>query len=152
ELLRQLGEEETALAAYRRAAEKLVAEGRDYLAAGNLMLHKAHHRDAALDYFRAGWADRPAANALPCALALGHEFAGVGDTGQLLALVDEADGFFAAAGNELSAGQFYNEIAKLSEREAVAAARADLRDRALTGLARKLRHGAGAQWRPGNLV
>ncbi len=56
----------------------------------------------------------------------------------------------AASGNDLYAGPFYNELARLADRPNRAAERDDLRDRALRGLAAKLRQSAAAAKRGGS--
>lgn len=151
ELLRQLGEEEAALAEYRMAAEKHT-ERRDYLAAGDLLLYRARVRTEALAYYRDGWANRPAENAVHCALRLAGCCADAGAADELLRIVDEADEHFAEAGNPTAVGRFYNEIARLAERPPLAALRDDLRDRALLGLTGELRRRARIESRPGTVV
>src|SRR5262249_43000452 len=64
---------------------------------------------------------------------------------------DEADAFFAPPGNEVGAGQFYNRLAELAGQDHLAAVRDELRDRALRGLALKLRQRAGAEARSGTV-
>jgi tetratricopeptide (TPR) repeat protein len=151
ELLRRACEEEAALVEYRAAADKLLLSPQGYLGAGELLLQRAHRPDLALDYFRRGWDLRPEGNAVPCALHLAQLHAGDPSPGPLLTLLAQADGFFGPPGNDHAAGQFYNRVAQLAERENLAAVRDDLRDRCLQALAGKLRQNAAAEARPGDL-
>lgn len=152
DLLRQLGEEEAAVAAYRCAAAQLVTERRDYLAAGDLLLTRAHARAEAVALFRTGWRQRPDGSALPCALRLVALHAQAAERLELLTLLTEAEEFFTPPGNELSAGQFWNESARLGLNDALADLGSELRDRALRGLAHKLRQKAAGETRPGPLL
>jgi hypothetical protein len=74
------------------------------------------------------------------------------DVAAFQALLDQADVFFAPPGNDHAAGQFYNEVARLARHEALAEAREPLRDRALLGLASKLRQLARPGARPGSFL
>ena len=65
DLLRRVGEEDAALAEYRRAAGRLVAAGAGHLAAGELLLTRPGGPTWRWAYFRAGWARRPAATPSP---------------------------------------------------------------------------------------
>ncbi|MBV8381466.1 MAG: tetratricopeptide repeat protein [Planctomycetaceae bacterium] len=138
-LLRRIGEEEAALAEYRIAADQLIRAGAGHLAAGDLMLKKAGRADLAMDLFAAGWARRPEVNAVPCALRMARLLAEARDPEPLLALLDQADAFLGPPGNDHAAGEFYNEVARLAGTEGLGPARDELRDRALRGLAVKLR-------------
>ena len=60
----------------------------------------------------------------------------------LLRLVGEADEALAAPGRESEASSFYNDLVRIGERPHLAALGDDLRDRALVGLAHKLRQRA----------
>lgn len=151
DLLRRLGEEDEAVQEYLIAAEQQAVRG-DHLAAGELMLNKAKRADLAVDYFQDGWALRPQANAVPCALQLARLHAQQESPDALLALACEADAFFRPAGNDVAAGQFYNELARLADHPNLAGVRDDLRDRALMGIAVKLRQRAEVEARAGNIV
>jgi hypothetical protein len=70
----------------------------------------------------------------------------------LLALLAEAEEFFAPPGNETGAGHFFNTLAQLADRPNLSPLRDDLRDRALRGLAGKLRPHAHLDRRPGTTV
>ena len=65
--------------------------------------------------------------------------------GRILELVAEADTYFTPAGNDTAAASFYNHVARLAERPVLAPLRDELRDRALMGLAVKMRQQARAQ-------
>lgn len=145
DLLRRLGEEEAALAEYQRAAEHLGRTSGGYLAAGDMLLNKAGCAELAEAFFRRGWDLRPQDNALMCGLRLANLHAERGDTTGLFALVDEADEFLEPAGHDREAGIFYNDLAKLAGHAALAPARDELRDRALLGLAVKLRQRSAAR-------
>ena len=139
DLLRKIGEEDAAMAEYRLAADRLVASAAGHLVAGDFLWKKTGQADLALEYFREGWRRRPQGNALLCALRIARHHAEGGDVPRLLHLIDEADDFFAIGGEDYAAGKFYEEIAIHADRPNLAEAREDLRDRALMGVARKLK-------------
>lgn len=151
DLLRRAGDEEAALSEYGLAAVRLWYQ-QGHLAAGELLLEKARRPDLALTYFEAGWASRPQENALPCALYLLGLHAEAGQPGRILELLGEAADFFAPPGNDLAAGKLYNAVARLAEHENLADLREELRDRALLGIAAKLRQRAAVELRPSRLV
>ncbi len=151
DLLRRAGEGELALEEYRLAAAHLAAND-NHLAAGELLIERTLRHDLALEFFAAGWARRPRGSAQGCLLRLAEMRAAEESPRALLALIEEADDFFAAPGNDSGAGQFYNALARLAEGRHLAAIRDDLRDRALTALAGKLRQRAAEESRPGNVV
>jgi hypothetical protein len=137
DLLRRAGEEELALCEYRIAAEQRAAAG-DHVAAGDLLRDRGKRPDLALPYYEAGWALRPGGSAFACLERLLPLRAGEPSSGGLLQLLDETDAFFGPEGANASAGQFYNALVRLADGEHLATLRADLRDRALLGLAHKL--------------
>ncbi len=151
DLLRRTGDDEAALAEYCLAAEQLVAGG-GHLAAGDMLLTRAGRPDLARAYFETGWARRPDPNAVVCALRLARLHADQGTTDRLLAVVAEAETYLENPGREHEASQFYNEVARLANRNDLEAVRAELRDRALLGLATKLRQRAAVESRPGSLI
>ncbi len=151
DLLRRAGEEEAALAEYCQAANDL-AVGGGHLEAGDMLLTRARLPDLARVFFETGWARRPAPNATLCALRLTQLYADQGTTDRLLAVVAEADAYLEPPGKENEASQFYNEVARLANRKDLEAVRGDLRDRALLGLATKLRQRAAVESRPGSLI
>jgi len=152
DLLRRLGEDEAAVEAYIRAAEALAGDPRrGALAAGDLLRDRAGRLDLALAYYARGWEARPAANSVECGLRLASTWAANGESAPLLALVDEADALFEAERPAGSVPDFYNTLARLADLGAMAPGRADLRDRALLGLAADLRRSI-ARGRPGQLA
>ncbi len=154
DLLRRLGEAEAAGEAYLLAAEALAGGRRpDRLAAGDLLRDRAGRPDLASDHYAAGWAARPAANAIPCALRIAASFADLGDSRAILGLADEADDLFGRPGQDSAAASgFYDGLARLADRRELAGARDDLRDRALMGLAAGLRREVAADGRPAALA
>jgi tetratricopeptide (TPR) repeat protein len=152
DLLRKLGEDEEALAEYVLAAEHLAATAPGHLAAGNLLFTKAGRPDLALIQFAAGWVRRPAANAVSCALRIVELHAASADLPALRTILEEAESFFATAADPSEAGRFYNEVAATADRPPLVAAREELRDRALMGLAGQLRRGAQPGVPAGRLV
>ena len=151
DLLLCIGEEEEAVCEFILAA-KDHADAGDYLTSGELLLKKARRRDLALDQFRLGWALRPIANTVPCAIRLAQLLAEEEAPRALVALVREAELAFLVFGSDKDASQFFNEIARLADRPNLAAMRDDLLDRALFGVANKLRQRAEEETRPGDLV
>lgn len=144
DLLRRAGEEERALAEYQLAASKLAEEETRFYEAGELLRSRAQRPDLARDYFAKGWAARPVGSAVPCAVRLAQHHARAAQVAPLLELLDEADLFLETADAE-PAGLFYNEVAELAAAPGLEPAADELRDRALCGIARKLRQsGAGA--------
>jgi tetratricopeptide (TPR) repeat protein len=137
DLLRKAGDEQAAIAEYERAA-RLMSERGEYKQAGELMMGKADAAHA-LPFFTQGWKLRPNPNSVPCAVHIAVIHADSGDAESLLTLTGEADRFFTPPGHEAQAAQYYNMLATLAQREALAGTRTELHDRALTGLARKLR-------------
>jgi tetratricopeptide (TPR) repeat protein len=152
DLLQKTGEQEDAVEEYRKAADQLVRKKGDYIAAGGIMLDKASRLDIALDYFRQGWAGRPGGQAHECLLRLAPLYAEQESRADFLALLGEADIFFEPPGNETGASLFYNKIASLAETHQLAQLRDDLRDRALVGLANKLRQRSKHENKPGPQV
>jgi tetratricopeptide (TPR) repeat protein len=152
DLLRRIGEEDAALTEYFQAANRLAVSGRGHLAAGELLLAKTGRADLAMAYFYAGWARRPDGNAIQCALRMAALHAEANDVAAFETLLDQADTFFAPPGNDHAAGQFYNEVARLARHEALAESREALRDRAMMGLAFKLRQLARPGARPGTFL
>ncbi|RUL85749.1 tetratricopeptide repeat protein, partial [Tautonia sociabilis] len=149
DLLGRLGEHDLALDAYTAAADRIVDRERDHLRAGELLRSRAGRPDLAVRYFEAGWADRPGPGAIGCALELARSLADEGDADRLRALVVEADALLAPPGLEPDASRFYNELARLADRPALAPCRDELRDLALLGLAGKLRQLAASRPSPG---
>jgi tetratricopeptide (TPR) repeat protein len=152
DLLRRAGEEELAVAEYRLAADRLLTSDAGYYQAGELLRTRAGRTDLALPYYQTGWAQRPAGSPVPCAVRLAQHYAEEASAAKLLALTEEADRYLEPPGNDSLAASFFNEVAGLADRPALAAARDDLRDRALLALAGKLRQRVQAEANPGALV
>jgi tetratricopeptide (TPR) repeat protein len=152
DLLKSVGELEMALAEYCLASEQLVSHSNAFLQAGELMLAKAERSDLALKYFRAGWSRRPNASAIACAMQMARVLTSVEHKQQLLALMTEAETYFHPPGNELAATQFFNLLAQLAEGKSLEDVREELRDRALLGIANKLRQRASVSTLPENTV
>lgn len=145
DLFTRLGEPDEALAAYVQAADRIVEQEGDHLKAGMLLRSRAERPDLALARFEIGWKARPWPNAIGCALELARAIAESGDGTRLRGLVDEADALFAPPGLESEASRFYNELAVLADQEVLTPWRDALRDRAVMGLAGKLRQRVEAE-------
>ncbi len=141
DLLRRIGDEDGAVAEYRRAAS-IAAASRpgDHHGAGVILLHKARLIEPAMEHFRLGWDHRPAANAAACALELAWNHAVRGDIEPIRELLDEADAFFKSVGSVRDAESFYNRMAVLaSAAPALAPFAEEVHDRAALALAHHLR-------------
>ncbi len=135
DLLRRVGEEDRAMRHYLDAAWAEANRGNFALAA-RLMATRAGAPALAEPFLVRGWEGRPSIDANECL----HDLAGVyvarTDPAALTTLLDEADAYFAAPGDDAAASRFYNRLISRSP------TRDDLRDRALRGLAGKLRQRA----------
>jgi tetratricopeptide (TPR) repeat protein len=140
DLLMRAGESERAVQEYCQAADKEVARGH-HLAAGELLLSRAQRSDLAEKYFSAGWQKRPEGDAPGCLLRLADLHANRPTADRLLKLVEEANDYFSSPGNDQAAADFYNRLVQLSGKDHLALVRDELHDRALLGLAGKLRRG-----------
>jgi tetratricopeptide (TPR) repeat protein len=150
DLLRRVGEEEEAMAEYRHAANRLAVDpAQGPIAAGDLLRDRAGHPELALAYYFKGWKERTSTNAVACGLRMATIYADLGENDALVTLVNEADALFRHPGSESLALEFYNELASLAGRETLAEIREELRDRALMGLASKLRQQVAVLRRPG---
>jgi tetratricopeptide (TPR) repeat protein len=152
DLLRRTGDEEAAVAEYLCAAEALVRSTGGYLQAAELLLTRARRPDLARQYLHFGWNARPHADDVACALRLARLYAEEDSPRQLVGLVVEAEHYFGPPGHEADARRFFNEVASLAEQPRLAGVREELRDRALLGLAAKLRERAEREVHPGNLA
>jgi tetratricopeptide (TPR) repeat protein len=144
DLLRRAGEEERALAEYGLAAARLVETGQGHYQAGELLRTRAQRPDLAQAYYEEGWRQRPTGTAVSCALRIAEFQAGAGNPGGVVKLVDEAEAFLSQPGNVEPAGHFFNEIARLARTPGLGDVKDDLHDRALQGIAGKLRQSASA--------
>ena len=152
ELLRRTGDEEAALDLFEQAAQDLVIENDDYLAAGDLMRAKAGRADLAQKYYETGWEMRPGKNDVACALALARGFFAQEEVARLRQLLEEGEEFLTLQDREKEASHFFNEFAKLAATLKLAPARYDFRDRCLTNLAGLLRARLEHETKPGKLV
>jgi hypothetical protein len=151
DLLRRTGDAEGAIAEYTFAAQALASHG-DFLGAGDLLWRRAGRVDLARIQFAAGWADRSGPRASACVLRLVDIYADQDDPGDLLTLCQGADAYYAVPGYESEASQFYDLLARAADRPHRAKERDALRDRALLGLANKVRQRADLETRPGTVV
>ncbi len=151
DVLRRAGDEDAALEEYRRAAEWLVEKGRMHQA-GDLFHDHVHRPDLAADYYEAGWRQRSPASATHCVLRLLDLRAATNDRAALLALAREAADYYERSGAESEAVQVFNRLVRLGEQTLPAEQREELRDRALIGLAGRLRQHAAADRKPGGTV
>jgi tetratricopeptide (TPR) repeat protein len=142
DLLRRNGDEEAALVEYTVAAERMVSQRQDYLAAGNLMLEHVGRTDLARAYYLAGWALRRTSRSVPCGRRLAWLYATHGESDELRGLVGEMERFFAPPGDEAATAECFNDIAVLADRPELASIRDELRDRALLAIAAKVREQA----------
>jgi len=152
DLLKRLGEDEAALQEYRTAANALAFVREDWIAAGDLMLNKAARPDLAENFWSLCWERRPCDNDVACALRLGTLYEAGANGAKLLTLTEQGRAYFTPRGNEVSAGRFFNEIARLARSPKLAAVADDLRDHALIALAAKVRERADVSRQPGDIV
>ncbi len=139
DLLRRIGEEQEAVSEYAKAAAILACGlPPDHLGAGRLWLEKARKPELAMEKFRDGWARRPEGNAVLCALEMARLHAEKSALGPIIALLDEADAFFAMP-DQAFRGFFYDEVTRLALLPSMEGSADDLRDRVLESVARKLR-------------
>jgi hypothetical protein len=163
DLLQRIGEQEAAFVEFEAAAQKLIETHQDYLRAGDLMVAKAHRHDLGLHYFETGWSVRPRGNPIPCALRMAKMYAGSESPERLLDLVSQAQSYLAFVEAGIAA-HFYNGIAELGDQLGAhlgdqkgddtrrAGLRDELRDRALMGIAAKMRQWSGESIAPGKIV
>lgn len=147
DLLKRMGEMERALAQYRLASDHEAAMGH-HVQAAEMMLRLANRSDLAEEYLIAGWAQRPRHSAGGCLLRLA-ELRAIPPHGKpdaLIALIDEADAYFAAVEDVPLARGFYNELARLTTQSSGTPVQPwmdTVRDRALLGLTQQLRQLGG---------
>jgi tetratricopeptide (TPR) repeat protein len=139
DLLRQMGDLDRAQVEYRRAAEKMVAQGRGYDEAGEMLLTRARCPELALDYFKTGWQKRPYHGCVTCAVRLAELYAQEESPGKIEWLLAEAEPYFREQGSDSEAALFFNEVARAATLPAFMSMREDLHDRALCGIAARLR-------------
>ncbi len=138
DLLSRLGEQEAALQEYLNAAEAFAEAPGGHLRAGELLLKKAFQSDLARRFFQQGWALRPKANAVPCAIELARIDVENGHVNRLFDLLHEAELYFESAGTEREAVLLLQELAILAGQPALSTHRDEIRDRVLMSLTAKL--------------
>lgn len=141
DLLRRAGDEMAALREFRAGAEQL-CERNDFIAAAGLMRARTGDVAQAAEYYRRGWTSRGHAQLAACGVHLMVTQADLENATGVMDVLAEAERFYAAPGQEADAANFFNMAATLAGREALAGQRAELRDRALGGIAHKLRQRA----------
>jgi len=151
DLLRRAGEEELAVAEYCLAAARLVETSHGQYQAGELLLTRAQRPDLARAYYQTGWERRPSDGPVACAIRLAQLHSQEEERDALLGLVTEAESYLTGQASDSEAAEFFNEIARLAERPALAPVRDDLRDRALLGIAARMRQRA-TEARAGDLA
>lgn len=137
DLLRRAGEEEQALGEYEIAAARLFNLGRAYQA-GELMGQRARREDLARPYYEHGWAARPHLDALACAIRLAQWRVRQDDLSPLMHLIAEAEDHIDVIEGTGPSLEFFHELARLAGPPLPATTAADLRDRALQRIARRL--------------
>jgi hypothetical protein len=152
ELLRRIGEEESAVAEFHLGAEKLAGPPGNNLHAGDFLLSRAKLPELALHYFELGWRRRPEVNALTCAMRMLRIHAQQKTVEPLHGLIVEVDEHLRRTIPSDPAAEFYNEVARLAQQPMLAAREEDLRDRALVGLAHQMRERIEAKHGSTNLV
>jgi tetratricopeptide (TPR) repeat protein len=156
DLLRRLGEEDAAVERYLQAADLMIERGKGHLAGGEFIQRKTGRVDLAETYFAAGWSLRyrslELGNAVPCAVHLATIYSEQAQEESFFTLLQEGEDFFAPPGNAPAAGQFFNTMARLAEREPWQERKDELRDRCLLGLASKLREQPESERAKSNLV
>lgn len=152
DLLRRAGDDEAALVEYLKAADRVRAGPGGFVAAGDLLRDRAGRLDLARERYEAGWALRPGGDAVACARRLVSLHADASDTRATLALLDEVDAFLAPSDDLNTARVLYHTLALAVEGPSLAPIRDEVRDRALVGLATKLRRAVGDGMRPAHGV
>ncbi len=150
DLLRKLGEEQQAVAEYELALEQMLGT-QQYLSAGELALEKLSRPERALECFRAGWDQRPRRGGV-CLRRLVQLLAERSEAAEMLTLLDEAGPYLEQQGSDADCSSFYSDIVRLAERPNLSAVRDLLLDRALMGLAGRLRTRSQVETSPGSLV
>ena len=143
DLLRRIGEEDRAVQEYQIAAAKLLEAGPKHYEAGELLRVRGQRPDLALEYYDQGWQQRPDGNALSCLTRLVQHHAEASEAEPFLAVLTEAEAFLVERDAE-SAATFFTEIARLAKAPSLTPIADELQDRALIGMAKKMRQGSHA--------
>lgn len=147
DVLRRAGDDDAARAEYLAATGPMVAQGR-HADAGDLFRDHVHDIETAATFYQMGW-DR---HSTACVLRLLDVHAQTNDRAALLALAREAADHYQEAGAESEAVQVFNALVRLGEQTLPPVEREELRDRALVGLAHRLRQHAATDQRSGGTV
>ncbi len=136
EVYRRVGANDRALHYYRKAADKLIAEDKDF-EAGELYRDRAQRLDLALQAFADGWNRRPRVQALPCGLALADHYSCEPDVARFRQTVDAAVACVPDWPTDLAV-RCVNQLARLAHRPKLAAIADEIQDRCLMALAAKM--------------
>jgi tetratricopeptide (TPR) repeat protein len=137
DLLRRIGEAERAVEEYLSAARREAARGH-HTQAARLLLARAQRPDLAEAFLLTGWERRPSAEAVGCLHELKELYVHQRERAKLLRLIEEAEEYFAAPGEDHAVGKFASGLAVLADGGAFPELSEELRDRALMMLAKKL--------------
>lgn len=138
DLLRHAGDEPAALGEFHKAAQDLCQRG-DFKGAGELILDRANDPGAAIPYLQQGFSQRGHGQVAACGIHLLVIHADLQDARGVTAVLEQGERFFAAPGQDADAARFFNMVGTLAARPALASHAPELRDRALRGVALKLR-------------
>jgi tetratricopeptide (TPR) repeat protein len=138
DLLRRIGAEDRAVEEYQIAAAKLLEAGPRHYEAGELLRVRGQRPDLARPYYEQGWQGRPAGSALSCATRLVQQDAEAGKVKPFLVVLSEAEAYLDARDPQTTAG-FLTEIARLARTSRLAPIADEVHDRALLGIARKMK-------------
>jgi hypothetical protein len=141
DLLRRIGDDAGATTEYMTAVRIAShATPPDFFEAGRILHHKACLADLAVEAFRCGWGQRPAANATASVLELIAIHAPRGEISPLRELLDDADAFFKSVSSVPDAEAFYNRMAtSVANMPALSTFAEEVHDRARSALANQLR-------------
>jgi tetratricopeptide (TPR) repeat protein len=138
DLLRRIGEEDRAVQEYQIAAAKLLEGGPRHYEAGELLRVRGQRPDLARTYYEAGWQFRPNGSPLLCATRLVQRHAETGETEPFVSVLTEAEEYLVEMDAE-STATFFTEVARLARTPALEPIAEDVKDRALLGVARKIK-------------
>jgi tetratricopeptide (TPR) repeat protein len=147
DILRKIGEEDRAVAEYQIAAARILEQGGGHYDAGELLRVRGQRADLALSYFEQGWEQRPGSGALSCATRLVQHHAEAGTTDAFSKVLSEAETFLTQSDVE-STATFFNEIARLARTDGLQKIADEVHDRALMGMAKKVRQCQDASTHP----
>jgi hypothetical protein len=154
DLLRRIGDDAGARTEYMTAVRIAgLATPPDFFEAGRILQHKAGLADLAVEAFRYGWGQRPAANATASVLELIAIHAPRGEISPLRDLLDEADVYFKSVSSVRDAEAFYNRMAtSVANTPALSTFSEEVHDRARSALAHQLRQQVESGRSPASVV